>query len=826
MRRSRFTALALLLPACALAASCTGDDSSGAAPPPGADAGADASTLSDATVGTPLWDGSPVAPYEASSPTSVARVPVTSEMVATKVDSLGLFFASGEMQITGEPFAEFFAGRNLAYYDRTFLPPDEYLIPASQDNDASVFDNAVGGNVLPTKDLFGFSTAVESYEYSKYHMNSVIEWGSAGVSLVNGPVLATRPGAMPQDKLIARSYALLTTTGTDVGGYAILPPPTNNPLNILGFAGLTPVFAPYSSFEPAIAGTLGVIQSCARSGGYGGIPTLGQVIPEYECEYNELHVPDAALDHMLVPAVLGFGAWKQSLWAIDFAGRLHDSGSNQVNAINPSDQPAVGTANNSVTATDPPGAAVGTYVGSTPLEGMWGVMMIEGMDNLAEMLVSSLTTTDGATLGGFPSILAAISYDYTSPLQWFPAATSVTVDATQTFPPLNGMTIVDGTSRAIDLAALLLGYSKNFAMTDSRNAGIGQRIGFQVLFDGNHVFAADNGLPDGEASPHDRALAVARVAFVDLDRIHADPTLGVFNDTATISGATITRSNTVTTSTLSHAIIGMREAVLSLDAASTQYGAADEDPSADAQGILNTVPISPPGGGNPAFCTYVPQRVLVKNASFVRDTLTTATGQVYNGATISGGVATPTAGAATLQSQAAAARALTEAFLLTSDTTFRDRARLVITHMFSAFFSQPALMFRELEGGPDQVHMTAELFGWLESSLRETDKSLYVDGDPVLGRPALEPVIARIVKLYLNGWDDLNGNQTVDHGDAGVPQECLTAHLQQAEQSLTGELGHDEFGLPTPDRDNDCVIELGHAMSLSVFAGDVLFHSP
>jgi hypothetical protein len=747
-------------------------------------------------------------------------------MVATKVDSLGLFFASGEMQITGEPFAEFFAGRNLAFYDRTFLPPDEYLVPTSGNNDAGVFDTAVGGNVLPTKDLFGFSTAVESYEYSKYHMNSVIEWGSAGLSLANGPVLATRPGATIEAKLIARANDLLTTTGTDVGGYAVLPPPTNNPLNILGFAGLTPVFAPYSGFEPAIAGTLGIVQSCARSGGYGGIPTLGQVIPEYECEYNELHVPDAALDHMLVPAVLGFGAWKQSLWAIDFAGRIHDSGSNQVNAINPSDQPAVGTSNNSVVGTDPPGAAVGTYVGSTPLEGMWGIIMTEGMDNLAEMLRSSLMTTDGATLGGFPSTLAAISYDYTSPLEWFPAATSVTVDATQTFPPLDTMTITDGTSRAIDLSALLLGFSNFFAMTDSRNAGIGQRIGFQVLFDGNHVFAADDGLPDGEATAHDRALAIARVAFVDLDRIHADPTLGVFNDTATVSGTTITRSNTVTTSILAHAIIGMREAVLSLDAASTQYGAAEEDPSADAQGILNTVPITPPGGGSPAFSTYV-RSVFVKNAAFVRDTLTTATGQVYNGATIANGVATSMTGAATLESQAAAARALTEAFLLTSDATYLDRARLVVTHMFSAFFSQPALMFRELEGGPDQVHMTAELFGWLESSLRETDKTLYVDGDPVLGRPALQPVIARIVKLYLNGWDDLNGNQTVDHGgDAGLPQECLAARMQQAEQSLTGELGRDDIGLPTPDRDSDCVIELGHAMSLSVFAGEVLFHSP
>jgi hypothetical protein len=87
--------------------------------------------------------------------------------------------------------------------------------------------------------------------------------------------------------------------------------------------------------------------------------------------------------------------------------------------------------------------------------------------------------------------------------------------------------------------------------------------------------------------------------------------------------------------------------------------------------------------------------------------------------------------------------------------------------------------------------MTPELFGFLEGSLRETYKSLFVPGDPALDRAVLADRIARSIKLYLNGWDDLNGNQSVDY-----PQECLvrTANgdggvnggLQMAEQALTG----------------------------------------
>jgi hypothetical protein len=82
----------------------------------------------------------------------------------------------------------------------------------------------------------------------------------------------------------------------------------------------------------------------------------------------------------------------------------------------------------------------------------------------------------------------------------------------------------------------------------------------------------------------------------------------------------------------------------------------------------------------------------------------------------------------------------------------------------------------------------------------------------------LEDRIERVIKLYLNGWDDLNGNQVIDQ-----PQECLAGRMQMAEQALTGELGRDGLGRPTPDRDGDCVIELAHAQQASMQASEVLF---
>ncbi|HEY8089010.1 MAG TPA: hypothetical protein VIF09_14220 [Polyangiaceae bacterium] len=806
MRRKNFTGLAGVVGAAVwMAAACGSGDQPGA-PATSSD---DASTDLDASPsGDAVYER---APYDGARPPAGPRTPVHAEVVTTRVDVQQLLFAGGEMQISGEPFAQNFAGRNLADYDRNYIPPDQYIV-----------DNGLS-NPTPVTDLFGFSTAVESYEYSKYYMNMEIQETTAGVSLANGPVTAALQGATAFDRLVALANDLLTNAGTDIGGYAKLPAPVGNNQNYLGFPGLWPQFLPFRSWDPALTPTLTVVASCTYQGGYGGLGVGTTIDPLYECAYNTTHLPnrEQQVEKVLVPAVLGLGAWKQALWAIDFAGRIHDTGNNPVNAVAPSDVGTVGQRGNQVVGTDPPTAAPGTYIGSSPLEGMWGLVMLSAMDNAAEWLVSSATTTNGVALGAFPTKKDALAYDYGSPPVWFPAAMNVVEDQTIPYPAVTSVSVGDATSRSEDLSALLLGNAMFFGMTDPRNAGVGQRVGLRASFDGD-PFPADDGVADGEDTAHDRALAVLRVAFIDLDRMHADPTLGVFADTATVSGGAITRSPTVTTSSLAHAVIALRQTLLSLNGSITQYGAPDPDPLADLKGILNPLPFHPPatGGTVPVFSQRVRQ-VFVTNATFVRDVLARADGTVSNSATIASGQATPSTDATTLESQTAAARALTEAFLLTGDESFRARARAVITRLATDFYSDPARMYRQQAAGPDQVHMTPERFAWLQSALRETYKALSVPGDPVLDRSVLEDRIARVNKLYLNGWDDLNGDQVVDQ-----PGECLSGRLQMAEQALTGELGRDDLGRPVPDRDSDCVIEMAHAKTASVQASDVFFHSP
>jgi hypothetical protein len=782
-------------------------------------------------------------PYDGQPATvSAPRAAVHAEFVSTPVrtDTMQLMFAAGEMQTSGEPFASDFGGRVIPYfaYSRYADQPDQYFVPCT--NCGAAVANSV-------TDLFGFSTAVESYEYSKYHMNMIANQSGAGVSLINGPLVATLPGATPFDRFQTRMVALIAATGADVsqcspGGtnctaFATIPPPKNNPLNDFGFPGLWPNLDPYRSFDPTMAADQTVVNSCTSVTGYGGVKQYGaQAVFRYECDYNNLRLSNRSqAEQVIGPGILGYTAWKEALWAIDFLGRLHDSGANFVTAIAPQDVPQVGQHGNTVQAVEPPNAAPGVFIGSTPLEGMWGLVMAEEMDNAGQWLLSSLATSDGLTLTGLPSVLAAIQYDYGSPLMWLPTAIAVaeaTTDAdggalsgtAARYPAVSGLSILDATSHSVDLAALAQGYALFFGMTDPRNVPVGQQIGLQVAFGGS-IFAADNGLPDGENTAHDRALGIMRVAFVDLDRIHVDPATGVIVDTATMSGGSVARATAVTTTALGHVVVGLRHLLMSCNAAVSQYGAPDSDPSKDDLGILNSVPIHPAVAGDPPSFSARVRQVLLAQAQFVFDTLTASDGTVRNGATLANGQWTADVVATTLEAQSAALRVLVEAWFLTHDTTYQDRARAVARSLLTEFWSDPARMFRGHAGGPDDIVMTPEIFGWLQQALRETYEAVWVQGDPLLDRSVLEDRIARVNKLYLNGWDDLNGDTRVDK-----PAECLSARLQLGEQALTGEIGTNNQGfakpLNPPDRESDCVPNIAYIDAGSVLAGQVHFHSP
>jgi hypothetical protein len=717
--------------------------------------------------------------------------------------------AAGEMQISGEPLAEAM-GRDLTGYSRDLLPPDLYADPT------------LGVSVV---DLAGFSTGVESYEYSKQPMNFLGFESGAGTALSHtalGSDLATLvqhyaagsnalglwvfpAGTYPTDNGSGNTPGNRNPTGTGLVA--------NNPL---GWPGLWPTAHVFASFDPAIDPVSTVDLRCAISSDDSPLGLgMRELCGDYECEATSSHLRDRAaqIDATLTPGADGFATWKYGLWTLNYLQVMHDATETGVDAVPDADLPLVGNAGYPV------------FVGSSDIEGFQAAMFILEVDARADDWLELLSTSDGVTLGGFASTAAAIAYDYAAPVRWFPGRVAVTETAGTDGFPVPSYTLATADSDLFDQIGLAMGYAEFFALTDRNNPDVGGSQPARVYFDGD-PFPSDNQLPDGEATLHDRALAMIRVAVINLDRLHIDSS-GMLVDHVTFAGATAARGHTASTISAAYAVLGLRTVLRSLGSQLELY--SNNTPDTATTGALDGVALDFPGNASLTFGDRVRQLVRGE-ADLMYDHLTDATGRAYTGwDTTTNDVIDQTD---TLDSHTAAIRGLFAAYLATGDIRYRDRAIAVYSRMSSVFYDSVARIYRTEPINQDLVYtvtFTPLRFALLQSTLRD----MY---ELVASRPGgeqlvvpLEDHIGRLDKLVLNGWDDRDFDQRVS------AKECVqfdNVHivrggLQMAERALTGDLGRStdegEVGPESNDRDSDCVPEIDNAHLPAALADSVTF---
>ncbi len=729
----------------------------------------------------------------------------------TRFHTADHFLASIEMQISGEPFAQLL-GRNLAGYDRFNTTPDLYSDPAT------------GKTVV---DPLSYSLAVESYEYSKQPMNNTSFESGAGLSLEFAPLINPDNKTGDDAFVLLRDRLQYFATVSSAGGVTLAnlvtsPAPTDNPFNVYGWPGFWPVFAEFQSFATDIAPTGGATRGCELNAGYASSAQGRQPVGDYECGYNSLNLPnrDAQVTKVIEPAALGFAMWKQGLWTINYWQALHDIAGNTITQVDPADLSMVGQPENIVVGqypdpTDPTGVAMlqgaqGTFLGDITMEGWQGLNLIEEMHNKSVLTLTRLMTTDGVQLGGFGSTKEAIEYGYTSTVQWWPAEIAVVEvgmppqagNAWRDFPQPTTFTIQTAVSRLRGLAALMGGFAELFALTDGNNADVGGTQGPLATFDGD-PFPGDNGLPDGEDSPHDRALANIKVAVVDMDRLHFDATNNVMVDEATAA----TRGTTATTVDVAYSIVGLRTALRSISSTLSLY--SNDTP--DTHGLPSALDAAPLDGAS----APLPQRMvqlITAQADFLAAKLIAADGEVANSFDLAAGKRDPSA--TQLESEASAIRGLLDAYLATSDARYRDVAVRVYGDLQRRFWMSDARAFRTTAGVDNPLTWTPLAFGTLQGALRQYWKLVVI-------RPGNEQVatdllsqIKRTNKLVANGWDDVNQDDKVQ-----FPDECTGAGLQMGERALTGELS---YATDNGDRDHDCVTEISAAKLPAALAGELV----
>jgi hypothetical protein len=781
-------------------------------------------------------DGGDDAGLEAEPPPP--HVTITATVTSTRFVTREHFIASGEMQISGEPFAEDM-GRDLAGYSRDHVPSDIY------------FDTSPSAQG-PWIDLAGFSSGVESYEYSKQPMNMTAFESGAGTSLVYGPIVnaSLQSGAQATAQLAAlvQHYA----QGSNALGLFVFPagtfpanpslllgirgPGDANPTGVgtgaenpLGWPGIWPTVHLFASFDPTIDPSGDGALYCAISSDDDPGTTGAVVSSDYECDATSLHLRDRAaqIDPTITPGADGFSAWKYGLWVLNYLQVMHDVGEAAVSSVAPSDLANVGASNNQIVGADDTGAptAPGTYLGSSDIEGFQAQMFIEEVDERAEDWLASLTTADGATLSGFSTIEDALAYDYQAPLRWFPAKIAVTESDDGSGFPKPAYALASADSSLLDLVGLVMGYAEFYALTDTKNADVGGAQPALALFDGD-PFPADDQLADGEATLHDRALAMLRVALVDMDRMHGDPS-GVLVDDVTMNGATPARGTTVATTTVAYAVLGLRTALRALSSQLELYS-NDTPDTAVVSTPLDALPTNHPSG---ATLSQRVKAMLLAQGDLLYDHLTDATGRAYSGWDVA--ASAPVDASDTLDAHAAAIRGLFATYLATGDVKYRERAMAVYARLDQVFYDPAARVYAPGPAPMDDVEYGPLRFALIQSALRDVYELVAARPGGEALEPVLEERIGRLNKLVLNGWDDRNYDRIVEW-----PDECVNVvdglprgGLQMAERTLTGESGSVEEQInlggtrtPTSDREKDCVPEVDDAHLPAALASDVVFH--
>ncbi len=403
------------------------------------------------------------------------------------------------------------------------------------------------------------------------------------------------------------------------------------------------------------------------------------------------------------------------------------------------------------------------------------------------------------------------------------------------FPKPATFTITDGGSHLLDLAGLLGAYSSLYALTDQANGAVGGSQPCMAYFDGD-PFPVDDGVvpPDGESTLHDRALAMIRVALVNLQRMHVDPASGLPVDDVTVAGGKPVRGTTLSTMNAAYGLLALRTTRRTLSDQLSLYLNNKPDTAVIATPI--DTPLIAQSGMT--TITALLDTDIAALANLFYATLTDDTGRAWAGWDVSKNA--PTSQEDLLDSHTAAVRGLLQAFLATGDVKYRDRALAVFERVESTFWDPVARIYRPEAGdASSSVTYTPVRFAMAQAMLRDTYELIgAVDGHTALAALILERV-ARLNKLVLDGWDDRNGNQLVDY-----PEECViqpvegasdpgggASHggLQMAERTLTGETGSvaDTFDagarVIAKDRQPNCVPEISVARLPAALADSITF---
>ncbi|HIP36735.1 MAG TPA: T9SS type A sorting domain-containing protein [Crocinitomix sp.] len=393
--------------------------------------------------------------------------------------------------------------------DNTFKTADQMLLANELFESGEPWAEALGYNLddldplIPNSpDAFSYHTGIESYEYSRYLLNTLNGRSGLGLHMMWSPII------MENAAMQATSF-----DGQFTGGTANGFKEDDMLMMMIGNFGANANFVPFENPFPQFADFLE---------GDNNLPQTVQA--NFEHNFGSTRWDRSLMDKTLNLGAMGQSTFKQYLWAQDMLSAFHNSADEGIDA-------------DGTNSPDLPGSSMfdpnnNIFYGGNNADGFIGQILTAESINKTKFLLTQLAY-DGTNLG----MVDPATYDPTNGIKYFPTKITVTETATATgLPPKwDTFTVTDPMSKIFDQWSYLLATTNYMNMMEPNNTSDAAHLAFREVFDGFPFSASMQ--ETGTPGPYDLMKGTSKVIFMNMMAMHFNTTNGTFIDGVMLNGA-------------------------------------------------------------------------------------------------------------------------------------------------------------------------------------------------------------------------------------------------------------------------------------------------
>jgi len=366
-------------------------------------------------------------------------------------------------------------------------------------NDLNLLDPMVPNQ--PTQ--FQYETGIESYEYSRYLLNTLNGRSGLGLHMMWSPLIMANAAMQPA-----------SFDGQFTGGTANGFKEDDMLMMMIGNFGANANFTPFENPFPQFADFLE---------GDNNLPQ--PVAVGFGHNFGSTRWDRSLMDKTLNLGAMGQSASKQYLWAQDMLSAFHDGNDNGIDAdgTNSPDLPSspMFDPNNNI------------FYGGNNVDGFIGQILTAESINKTKFILTQLAF-DGTNLG----MVDPATYDpAANGIQYFPTKIAVTETSVASgLPPKwDTFTVTDPMSKIFDQWSYLLATTSYMDMMDPNNTNDTAHLAYREVFDG---FPFPDAMQNtGTPGPYDLMKGASKVIFMNMMAMHFNASEGTFIDGAMLNGA-------------------------------------------------------------------------------------------------------------------------------------------------------------------------------------------------------------------------------------------------------------------------------------------------